>query len=165
MKNWYLIHTKPRQENAAKENLQRQGYEIYLPLASVRRRRRGRTIRVTEAMFPRYLFIHLSNQDDDWRPIRSTIGVAAMVKFGQEPARVPDSLISSLLNREDENGVLVLAVREFQSGDAVKIMEGPMEGYEGIFHSHTGKERVSILLKIAQKSIRVQLASDQIEPV
>ena len=30
--HWYLIHTKPRQELRALENLERQGYECYLPL-------------------------------------------------------------------------------------------------------------------------------------
>ncbi|NIN33844.1 MAG: transcription/translation regulatory transformer protein RfaH, partial [Gammaproteobacteria bacterium] len=59
MKSWYLIHTKPRQEKLAEENLERQGYEIYLPMAEIRRKRRGRSVRVIDPMFPRYLFIHL----------------------------------------------------------------------------------------------------------
>ena len=35
---WYLIYTKPRRERAALENLERQGYQAYLPRVRVRRR-------------------------------------------------------------------------------------------------------------------------------
>ena len=165
MKSWYLIQTKTRQERLAQENLERQGYETYLPFAEIRRRRRGRTVRVVDPMFPRYLFIQLSDETDDWRPIRSTLGVTTLVRFGQVPARIPDNLIASLRNRENEQGVQVIATPEFQSGTKIRIAEGPMEGYEGIFQSQTSKERVTILLQIAEKTISVQLTPDQIEPL
>src|SRR5690606_36265914 len=165
MKSWYLIQTKTRQERVAQENLERQGYETYLPFAEIHRRRRGRTVRVIVPMFPRYLFIHLSDETDDWRPIRSTLGVTTLVRFGQVPARIPDNLITSLRNRENEQGVQVIETPEFQSGTKIRIAEGPMEGYEGIFQSQTSKERVTILLQIAEKTISVQLTPDQIEPL
>lgn len=165
MKSWYLIQTKTRQERIAQENLERQGYETYLPFAEIRRRKRGRTVRVVDPMFPRYLFIHLSDETDDWRPIRSTLGVTTLVRFGQVPARIPDNLIASLRNRENEQGVQIIETPEFQSGTKIRIAEGPMEGYEGIFQSQTSKERVTILLQIAEKTISVQLTPDQIEPL
>lgn len=163
MKSWYLIQTKPRQERLAQENLERQGYTIYLPFAEIRRRKRGRTVRVVDPMFPRYLFICLCDETDDWRPIRSTLGVTNLVKFGQMPARIPDSLISSLRKRENEQGILIVTPPDYKIGEKVRIAEGPMEGYEGIFQSRTGKERVVILLQIAKKSIKIQLAADQVE--
>ena len=69
---WYLLYSKPRQEGVAVENLKRQGYETYLPLVRTRRRRQGQYVSLVEPMFPRYLFIHLSDQTDNWGPIRST---------------------------------------------------------------------------------------------
>jgi len=165
MKCWYLIHSKPRQEKIARENLERQGYATYLPLAPIRRRRRGRTIRVVDAMFPRYLFIQLSDEIDDWRPIRSTIGVSSLVRFGNTPARIPDGLIDVLREREDAEGIQILSNPQFQQGDPVRIAEGPLEGYEGIFQCKTSNERVMLLLKIAEKSVCTQLNSDQIEPL
>lgn len=163
MKSWYLIHSKPRQERVAGEQLERQGYEIYLPLASVRRRRRNRTIRIIDPMFPRYLFIHLSNETDDWRPIRSTVGVSTLVRFGDMPAKIPDSLITELQVREDTDGIQILPDLEYRQGDRVRIAEGPMEGFEGVFQCRTGKERVLLLLEIAQKTVRIELESGQIE--
>ena len=165
MKSWYLIHAKPKQEELAKEHLERQDYSVYLPMAVVRRKRRGRSVRVVEAMFPRYLFIKLSDQTDDWGPIRSTIGVSTLVRFGQVPVRIPDTLVSSLSEREDSDGIQMLPEKDHQKGDRVRIAEGPMEGYEGLFQCKTSKERVILLLQIAEKSVNVELDTSQIETI
>ena len=163
MEAWYLIHSKPRLEAVAREQLQRQGYETYLPLAPVRRRKRGRTFSDVGPMFPRYLFIHLSDKTDDWSPIRSTIGVTNLVRFAQSPARVPDNLIEALKQREDSKGVQVLANTGFEQGEKVRIAEGPFEGYEAIFQAHTSKDRVILLLQIAEKQISLKLDESLIE--
>jgi transcriptional antiterminator RfaH len=157
MQAWYLVHCKPRQEALAKEQLERQNFATYLPLASSRVRRRGRAVRAIGPMFPRYLFIHLSDEHDDWRPIRSTIGVSGLVRFGQVPARVPDSLIQTLRAREDGEGVQILPDRELVPGQKVQIAEGPFEGYEAIFQSRSARGRVVVLLNILQKHINIEL--------
>jgi hypothetical protein len=40
-----------------------------------------------------------------------------------------------------------------------------MAGYEAIFEAHSGKERVSLLLEIANTRARVQISRHDIEPV
>jgi transcriptional antiterminator RfaH len=165
MKHWYLIHSKPRQERIALENLQRQGYESYLPLMRERRRRRGRIVKVIGPMFPRYLFIYLSDETDDWRPIRSTLGVASLVRFGQLPAVIPDNLVAALKRREDGEGIQVLPEATFRTGDRVRIAEGPFQGYEAIFQAHSGRERVILLLEIARHTACLELGVHEIEPL
>ena len=39
--HWYLVHTKPRQEKCALENLHRQGYQCYLPTIPAEKLRQG----------------------------------------------------------------------------------------------------------------------------
>jgi transcriptional antiterminator RfaH len=163
MRAWYLIQTKPRQEYTARENLERQGYRIYLPLAPVRGRRRGRTYTRIGPMFPRYLFIYLSEGVDDWGPIRSTLGVTCIVRFGQLPARVPDALITALREREDEKGVQNLPAKTPVPGDKLRIAEGPLEGYEGLFYAQSSRDRVIMLIKILEQYTKVELALDKIE--
>ncbi len=165
MKGWYLIYSKPRQERLALENLQRQNYEAYLPLMRYRRRRKGRYLTIIEPMFPRYLFIHLSTQDENWGPIRSTIGVTQLVRFGNVPAQVPEDLVSILQAREDADGIQELPQPDFQRGDTVRIVDGAMAGFEAIYYAKTGKERVILLLDIVGRSAPVQLNADSIEPV
>ena len=39
---WYVIHTKPRQEQRALTNLAQQGYQCYLPMITREKLGRGR---------------------------------------------------------------------------------------------------------------------------
>lgn len=165
MEAWYLIYSKPQQERIARENLERQGYRSYLPLIRNRKRRSGRYVSVVEPMFPRYLFVHLSDETDNWSPIRSTIGVINLVRFGMRAARVPTDLIAMLKEREDERGVQNLPVPEFKTGDRVRIVEGVLAGYEAIYQVRSGRERVLILLDVADKLGRVEVGTGDIEPV
>jgi len=164
MKNWYLIHTKPKQESIAKDNLGKQNYLVYLPMVIVRRKRRNRSIRVIEALFPRYLFIHLDDATDDWSPIRSTIGISSLVRFGVIPARISEDLIATIMKRENEEGIHELQAGDFEEGQKVRIAEGPFEGYEAIFKSKSGQERAFLLLNIAQNMSKIQIDIDKIEP-
>ena len=94
--HWYAIHSKPRQEERALENLERQGFETWLPMLTVEKVRRGKLAKVVEPMFSRYLFIRLDTEQTNWSPIRSTLGVSKLVSFGNRPAVIEDALIQAL---------------------------------------------------------------------
>ena len=115
-------------------------------------------------MFPRYLFVHLSDRDDDWGPIRSTIGVSRLVRFGTAAAPVPDGLIAALREREDEDGIQNLPPQRYGPGDSVRIVDGVMAGYEAIFQAPSGRARVTLLLELAGRTAKVQVDADHIEP-
>jgi transcriptional antiterminator RfaH len=162
MKAWYLIQTKPRQEKLAMINLDRQGYTTYLPI--IRRRNRLKPSGMeTAPLFPRYLFIQLNDGSDDWGPIRSTLGVHKLVRFGQIPARVPESLIVVLRHREDAQGIQILPKKSFHIGDKVRIVEGPLEGYEAVIHSRSVKERTVLLMKIIENYVKVEINDGSLE--
>lgn len=165
MKYWYLIHSKPKDEKVAKENLERQGYETYLPLILGRAKRRGKTIKLVQPMFPRYLFIHLSSQTDDWGPIRSTLGVSSLIRFGMTPAKIPDTLIQSLKENENSERIHELPSKNISAGDKVLIVEGPFEGYEATLFSQKSDDRVIVLLKIAETFVKIKLEQSLIEPL
>lgn len=164
-KNWYLVYCKPRQERVAKHNLERQGFETYLPVARQRRRRLGGAKMVIEPMFPRYLFIHLDSRNDDWGPIRSTLGVTTLVRFGQFPTPVPDYLVSNLRQHDDEDGIQQLPDYTYRPGEPLRIADGVMAGFEGIYLARSAKDRVLVLLEILGQQARVELARDTIEPI
>ena len=165
MKSWYLIYSKPREEELAKTHLERQRYEVYLPLILGRKKRRGKTEKSIQPMFPRYLFICLSDQTDDWGPIRSTIGVSNLVKFGINPAKVPEDLVIKLRNNEGNEGFHNLPATNLKSGDNLVIAEGPFEGYEATLLSQNADDRVTVLLKIAEKHVKIDLNQSLIEKI
>jgi transcriptional antiterminator RfaH len=152
---WYLVHTKPRQEDVALANLQRQGYECYLPQMRVERIRRRKAEIATEPMFPRYLFIRLdsSDQGKSWSPIRSTLGVSQLVHFGARAVKVDDALIELL--RQHEQAMPLGSM--FQSGELVVITDGPFAGIEAIYQTADADRRAFILLEILSKPVSMQI--------
>lgn len=162
-RSWYLIYTKPRQEYLARENLDRQGFVTYLPLVQQSRRRNGRYIKNIEPYFPRYLFIQLNTDTDNWAPIRSTLGVSQMVRFGGIPAVVPDELITCLKENDDPDGLQKIIRRDMSPGDRVEIVSGPFAGYVGIYQQQKSAERVAVLLEIVGKNADLTLSAHDLQ--
>ncbi len=156
--HWYLVHTKPRQEKCALENLHRQGYQCYLPTLPSEMLRQGRLTVSDVPLFPRYLFIRLGQGDSakSWAPIRSTKGVSRLVSFGIEPARVDDGLIDLL--RAQEASVQSMPERLFRSGERVRLTEVPFAGIEGIYQMADGERRVMVLIEILSRPVTVRVA-------
>ena len=164
-KCWYLIYSKPRQEKSAVENLLRQNYEVYFPQIRVWRTRRGSRQLIVEPLFPRYLFIHLDSHSDNWSPIRSTLGVSSLVRFGAEPARVPDELVDYLRSRHNAEGLHEWAQPALAVGERARVVGGPLAGYEGILIAKSSRERVVLLMDLVGGQVRAKLNPDQIEPI
>jgi transcriptional antiterminator RfaH len=122
--------------------------------------RRRKVETVTEPMFPRYLFIHLDNEKN-WSPIRSTLGVSQLVHFGNRPASADDRLVDLLRNREQSNATETL----FNKGDAVLITEGPFVGIEAIYQTADAEHRSMILLEILSKPVPMRIDSASLRKV
>jgi len=161
MRRWYLIHTKPLAEPAAKANLARQGYESYLPRLVEIVRRQNAYREQAGPLFPRYLFLRLDEGVQSLAPVRSTIGVATVVRFGSNYAVVPDRIIADLRAREDRISGLHTLTRSpsLERGTPVRIAEGPFGGIAGIFERTQGRERVTILLRLLGHEVRAELPS------
>ena len=155
--HWYLVHSKPKQERLALENLERQGYQCYLPVLPTEKMRRGALTIADEALFPRYLFIRLGSDFSakGWGPVRYTTGVSRLVSFGAVPARIDDCLIAQL--RAGEALQRARPVRLFEAGDRVRITDGPFSGIEGVFQLAEGEKRVMVLIELMSKPLSVGL--------
>lgn len=162
--NWYLIHTKPRLEQCALENLQQQGYECFLPQIRVEKLRRGKLVEVDEPLFPRYFFIRLDtgNQAQSWHPIRSTKGVSRLVSFGQEPAKVGDALVDLIRAQCSSD---VVQQRHFTQGEKVLITDGAFAGLEAIYQMSDGEQRVMVLLNIMSKPVKLSLEPTEVRKI
>jgi len=161
--SWYLVYTKPKSELKAQENLNRQGYKTYLPMVERNRRRYGKNLKTTEAFFFRYLFINLDHEHDNWAPINSTIGVAQLIRFGSLPAVVPEKLIKSLKQNEDDAGFQQVENEKLKLGKNVEIINGPFSGHQGICQQLKSSERVVLLLDIVGKNTQVTLSMNDLQ--
>ena len=160
---WYAVCCKPRQEAIAELNLLRQGYRVYLPRIRMRLRRRGHWIDAIEVLFPRYIFIRLDPLLHSTASVRSTRGVVGLVRFGVQPAAVPDEVMDALLQREDAGSGLHQDRRPlFSTGEMIKLVDGPLTGMEGVFAQQDGDKRVVVLLELMGKANRVTVSRDWI---
>ncbi len=164
MERWYAVHTKARQEQLASEHLERQGFNVYLPLMRAARRRRGRWKSLVEPMFPGYLFVKIDIHDQDVSPIRSTCGVIRMVRFGEQLQPVPESIVKALSDCQPDRESPIDPSALFRPGDEVTIVEGPFTGLRAIFEAKTGEERVCILLDILGRTNRIAVDTHHIVP-
>lgn len=164
-KKWYAIHTKPRQEKRAEENLQRQEFTVYLPRLQVAKRRKDQWVDVIEPMFPRYLFIELMLSEDNIAPIRSTMGVSKLVRFGDEPAVVPTTFIETLMKSQDQlKGCHVSTEELFEQGTTVEVVKGPLSGIQGIVKCDKGDDRVILLLNILGRENELSVSRNSLTP-
>jgi transcriptional antiterminator RfaH len=160
---WYVVRTQPHSENKASAHLGRQGFENYLPRYLKKRRHARRVETIRAALFPCYLFVAIDKQRQRWRCIRSTIGVSHLVCNGEEPTPVPDNVIDALREREDENGIVRLPVRtRFATGDKVRLLDGAFVDCIGLFEDMKDIERVSVLLDLLGRKVRVLLDADSV---
>lgn len=160
MDQWYVIRTKPRQEQLAYENLQRQGYQCFYPKLKKMQRKRGVKQWCVEALFPGYLFISLDMGTTNAGPIRSTRGVYGLVAFGLQVKPVSDGVISAIRFQANEDHIVVNTSVELEMGHKVRIHGGPLEGMDAIFQEKSGRDRAILLLNIlgTERMVEVPVA-------
>jgi len=161
--HWHVVQTHPRAEEKAASHLLRQGYGVYLPRYLKRRRHARKIVTISAPLFPRYLFVAIDRMTQRWRSIRSTVGVTHLVCNGEDPAWVPERVISDLHSREDECGFVHLDLRpRFALGDKIRVIDGVFDACLGLFDGMADHERVAILLDLLGRKVRVVLDRDAV---
>ena len=156
--NWYVVATKTREEEKARVNLERQGYSVFLPKLSLKKRRKGHWQVVTESLFPGYLFVALELGEDDPAPIRSTVSCIGLVRFAHVYTPVPEKLIESLQAIESETNDVEAP---FKPGDKVRFVSGPFAGIEAVFDMARGGDRAQVLIEMLGKVQRITVGNDE----
>jgi transcriptional antiterminator RfaH len=159
---WFVIQARTAGEQLAQASLRELGLETLLPLT--RRNPAGwRTRRnPVKALFPGYLFAYFC-VDTKLRAAMYARGVLSVVSAGERPLPVEKEIIDSLRERMDHLGCVRLEVRSFIRGELVRITDGPLAGWQGVFDSALGDaQRVVILLEALQQG-RLVVQADWVE--
>lgn len=127
---WFVIRSKPRQEVKACQELQKQGYNVFLPTIQVEKVVDGKRIQKEEPLFFRYLFVQLNQTNSNWVPLRSTRGVSGgLVRFGSTIPSLSEGQLSAIKNWATH----LPKENCFLPGQVVQIIAGPFRGMQGIF--------------------------------
>lgn len=153
MDSWYLLYSKSRQEQRAQQHLANQGFESFAPHILVKKLRAGKTVEINEPLFPRYIFLKCPKALN-LSTIRSTRGVAGLVRFGDTLARVPSALVHNLLQQQ-----IFLQqqtpTQPFQPGDTLEILNGPFASLNAVFQQADGEQRSIILLNFLGQQLQL----------
>ncbi len=153
---WYVVHTQAQGEDRADVNLRRQGFVTYLPRYLRSRRHARRTETVARPLFPRYLFVAMDVARDRWRAVQSTFGVSNLVVIGNDPVPLPDGVVDEIRAREGEQGFVRLGLPAgVQAGSPVRLIDGVFADYRGILERLADDRRVTVLLSLLGREVRV----------
>ena len=160
---WAAVQIHGSHERLALHCLGLAGFTIWCPRVRERRIICGRRAIVTPALFPGYVFVLIELQ---WHAIRRTPYVVRLIMNGEQPARVPDSVLEDLRGRE-RNGVITLPPPppRLRPGARVRVTGGPFRGHMGLVAGMSPRERVIVLLALLGARQRVEMAAGDVEPI
>lgn len=162
---WYVVRTKPKQEARADSNLRFWRVETLAPHLREPRAPTGSAgsrYQITP-LFPGYIFARF-DVDLLLSKVRRTRGVHDVVGFGAGAAAVDDGVIDLIRSRIGEDGYVHVA--EPRPGDTVRIEEGSLRSFVGIFERELrGQDRVVILLTTIAAQARVEIAKTAIRRI
>jgi transcriptional antiterminator RfaH len=161
---WAVVNTQPHKERVALENLERQGYRAYCPVVRRSRSHARRVEQVLRPLFPGYVFARVGTGARRWRPMLSTFGVRALIRCGDRLSLIDDSFVRSLKARE-QDGVIVRPESPYQIGQQVRVAGGPFDGLVATIIAMHERERLTVLLGLLSRAVKVQLDEQQISPV
>jgi len=148
---WYLVRTKPGKERWVRDQLAGRVSEVFLPMLKARMPRWGRMAVSVAPLFPCYVFARLDLKASYFE-VRYLAGVSGLVSAGKDPIVVPEAIIAEIRARGTDD-VVEIPEDPFDSGQPVRVVEGPFRGFEAIFERYlSGAERVAILLSTIESA-------------
>ena len=164
LKKWFILQFKPNSHRLAERNLNRQGFESFLPMHEITKHKSNTYVNVLQPLFPGYMFVTFDPESGPWRQINCTIGVSNLVSFGGQPSPVPLDLVSALMLRCDA-GSRLLPLNELNKGDNVQLMAGPFANYIAKVETIDTKKRVWVLMEFMGQVTRTSVNSNQLKSV
>ena len=164
-RHWYVIHTYSGYENKVKQNLmhriesmemQDQIFRVIVPTEEEIEIKNGQRRTVHKKVFPGYVLVQMTMNDNSWYVVRNTPGVTSFVGHGNRPTPLDDSEVKAILKQMEEEAPKVRV--SYQVGQAVKITDGPFTDFEGIVDAIDHERgRVRVLVSFFGREAPVEL--------
>ena len=159
---WYVMHTKSRHEKIVNDLLLKKSVEAYLPLLTVRSKRRDRKVMIRVPLFPGYLFVKTDLHPSSHLEVVKTAGAVRLIGNRQGPVPVPDETVESLQIMVDSNNPVTTGHR-LSTGDKVMVVYGPFAGVVGTFVRYGAKGRVIVDIEALGQYAGVEVSEEDIE--
>jgi len=145
---WYCARTKPRHEHIAAANLRRNlNLEVFHPRLRIERATRRGVVRVSEPLFPGYLFFRCLIEEK-LNEIQRTSGISTVVHFAHRIPKIADSVVEELRECFEEGETMTVGDR-LSPGDEVIVAEGAFSGMRAfVLRVMPARRRIQVLLDV-----------------
>jgi transcriptional antiterminator RfaH len=145
---WYCARTKPKHEHIAAANLRKNlNLDVFHPRLRIERATRRGVMRVSEPLFPCYIFFRCVIEEK-LGEIQRTNGVNTVVHFARRIPKIADAVIEEL--KECFEGEETMTVEDRLSpGDEVMVVDGAFRGMRAfVLRVMPARKRVQVLLDV-----------------
>jgi transcriptional antiterminator RfaH len=161
--SWYVVQSKPREEERARYYLEEKGFDTYLPMMEVLKVRGFKNVKTESALFPGYLFCRF-NPEDSLAHVRWTRGVKKLLPESVNPVPVENEVVQAIQSLQQHDGVI--RQQPLQQNDRIRVARGPMKDILGVFDHWTSDQgRVKVLLNFINYQASVELHHSLVEKV
>ena len=163
---WYVVHTYSGCENKVATDLatmvesRKMGdliVDIKIPTETVTEVKGEKVKEYERKIFPGYVLIKMIVTDDSWYVVRNIRGVTGFVGPASKPVPLTDEEVANL--GVDKKSVAV----KYEIGSLVKIIDGPLEGFEGkVEELDLDAKSVKVLISMFGRETSVELELNQL---
>jgi len=164
---WYVAHTYTGYENKVKDSIEKivdnRGlghliYDVKVPIeTSVEINDKGEEKIVETKLFPSYVFVKMTMNDESWHVVRNITGVTGFVGPGSEPTPLTDAEVE-MFSVEVTNDEF-----KFNIGDRVEVVSGIFEGYSGVLQEISeDKKQLVILASTERRDIPIMVETKDV---
>ncbi|QUR44522.1 UpxY family transcription antiterminator [Bacteroides xylanisolvens] len=158
--SWFIFRTYTKAEKKAASQLQIEGYDFFLPtrkeLVIWKNRQRKFIDRI---LFSGYIFVKTNKQE--FHKILHLSAISSYLHFDKEPSVVRQDEIDGIKMMISHNQDITIEY-DFSIHERVKIILGPMIGYEGIVAIIKGKRRFGIVVEVLQSAFCIEVSADSL---
>ena len=158
-KEWFILQFKSNSHHLAVKNLNRQGFDTFLPLYNTTLRKTSRFVASNKPLFPGYMFISFDKSKSKWHKINSTYGVSRLITFNYILKSIPTIFVDHLMKRYDTSGKLI-PIRKLEKGDHVTILKGPFANFIATVEKYEADQRILILMDLMGRKTKIITQSD-----
>ena len=164
MKKWYALHTRPYAEGRVEVQLAKLDIETFAP--GMRNAANGTRAQLIP-LFPGYLFVHINLEKERTAVWLRYPGVRYLVGYDNEPVPVMEEVINVLRQKTAELWNEGRGPQpRFKRGGLVRIRAGLFADMLALFEGPVRpNQRVQVLLRALDRSMRLSLSLSEIEPV
>jgi transcriptional antiterminator NusG len=181
-KAWYALRVQSEREEKIKEGLmarirakglEQHVLQVVVPAENVQDMREGKKRVVQQKMFPGYILIEVSTNDAGevnegvWFAIMETPGISGFVGGNRmQPSPLDESEVRRILDDIESRKEKPKPKVEFESGNKVRIKEGPFENFDGVVESvDATKWMLKVKVSIFGRDTSVEMEYGKVEKI